>query len=105
VLRTIEKIKNPVITSTIVFIAGIIDIMITVVVILNGLGVEANAYYNWIQPTWLMFYVMLAYNLILGLAMIPVLQRYPLHLPAYAYSFLRVMWGAVPGILILMGRG
>jgi hypothetical protein len=52
-----------------------------------------------------MFYVMLTYNLILGLAMIPILQRYPLHVPAYAYSFLRVMWGAVPGIMILIGMG
>ena len=58
------------------FIAGTIDIILTIIVIINGLGSEANPMYNWIHPDWLMFYGMIGFNLVLGLILIPLIKKY-----------------------------
>lgn len=85
------------------FFAGTLDVVITIIVIVNGLGYEANPMYNWIRPDWLMFYGMIGFNLALGLILIPLIRKYKIQLATYAFGMTRLVIGAGSGILILTG--
>jgi hypothetical protein len=51
------------------YMAGVIDIFITAIVVYTGWGYEATEYYNWIQPSWLMFLYMITVNLVFCLGL------------------------------------
>jgi nitrogen fixation/metabolism regulation signal transduction histidine kinase len=87
-----------------VFFAGTLDILMTVAVILLGVGYEINPMYTWIQSNFEMFMFMLAINLLTCLIFIPLLQRHQIfYLGAYGWGITRMVIGFWAGFVILVG--
>ena len=50
------------------FLAGVIDVFVTLIVLFMDWGTETTIYYNWITPMWLMCLYMIVVNLVFCLA-------------------------------------
>ena len=88
-----------------VFFAGLVDVLLTIYIILTGLGHEINPTYTWIPSRFWMLMFMLLINLVTCLVFIPFLQKYKFYLGAYAWGMTRLTIGAGSAILILVGFG
>ncbi len=91
-----------------------LDVFFTIIVISFGIGVEANPVWNWIKPPELMLTVCVFANLLFCLfvfAIIPYLKRrHPIYktlvtFGLYGEGLGRLVFGAVPGILLMKGAG
>ncbi len=94
------------------FICGTLDVLITVLVVMGNIGVEANPVWNWITPKELMLVVCVVANLALGIFVIgmsPYIKtnwwRTVLKCGLYGEGLGRLAFGAVPGILLMVGAG
>ena len=91
-------------------ICGAVDIFITAVVIYTGVGGEANSFYNWVTPDWLMLLYMIVLNLIVcatAVLVVPYLKEYSFWVKSlfYGSGVGRFIFGAGSGILILISAG
>ena len=98
------------------FLAGVIDIAVTLLVLFMDWGTESTIYYNWISPMWLMCLYMIVVNLVFCLALVYFFQHLSrsqsifgiqaalitLNATLYVYGFARLYFGAGTGILITM---
>jgi hypothetical protein len=96
------------------FLAGAVDIAVTLLVIFMDWGVESTIYYNWITPVWLMCLYMIVVNLVFCLALLHFTNHLSkrveifgiraalivLSASLYVFGFARLMFGAWPGVLI-----
>lgn len=91
-----------------------LDVFFTILVIGFNVGVEANPVWNWIHPKELMLTVCVFANLLFCLfvfAIIPyVKKRHPIYKTAvkcglYGEGLGRLVFGAIPGILIIFSSG
>jgi hypothetical protein len=98
------------------FLAGAVDIAVTLLVLFMDWGTESTIYYNWVTPMWLMCLYMIVVNLVLCLGLLFFCQHLEqnksnlaLHLAlvfvtatVYVFGFARLYFGAGTGILITM---
>lgn len=98
------------------FLAGVIDVLVTMIVVFTGWGYEMTEVYNWISPSWLMFLYMIVVNLVFCLGLLffhNTLAKNNTHigiqcslisLTAFLYGagFARLLFGAGSGVAIIM---
>jgi cation transport ATPase len=98
------------------FLAGVIDIAVTLLVLFMDWGTESTIYYNWISPMWLMCLYMIVVNLVFCLALLHFTNHLSknmeifgiraaivvLSASLYVFGFARLYFGAGTGILITL---
>jgi hypothetical protein len=96
------------------FCCATLDVIFTGVVLVYGIGIEANPIWNWIYPPELMLICCILANLLFCLFVIwiiPYLKRRHIiyHIIVkfglYGEGFGRIAFGVIPGILIMKGAG
>lgn len=98
------------------FLAGAVDIAVTLLVLFMDWGTESTIYYNWITPMWLMCLYMIVVNLVFCLALLHFTNHLSksteifgiraalvvLSASLYVFGFARLYFGAGAGILITL---
>ena len=102
-------------TTIFYFICATLGAFFTILVLFLHAGIEGNPVWSWIQPNELLAISIVTANLILGLfilyLVIPYVSKrhwiYPTLLKCglIGEGFGRVLFGVVPGILLLKGAG
>ena len=91
-----------------------LDVFITAIVVFGGIGIEGNPVWSWIHPNEVLIAVILICNLLLCLFIVSIIpfirKRHPVYQTILKYGLIgegfgRIMFGVLPGILLIVGAG
>jgi hypothetical protein len=105
-----DDLMNPILFY---FFCGTLDVFFTIIVLFTNIGIEANPVWNWITPKETLAIIIVAANLLFCLFLmliIPYVSKHKFWHTAITFGLYgegigRIVFGAIPGILLIKGAG